>query len=107
MNENKVVAARVNQELFDWLEKKASSKNIKVSDLIRQALTVFREIDSIPEEMQFNNLLQVQGSKAAMLTYRLLHLFIDSQGADGKEMLLKAHQIAKGEFEKYKVDLIK
>jgi hypothetical protein len=62
------------------------------------------QTDSLPENMRFSDLLHVQASKAAIMTYRLLENLIQKTQGDGKEIIVKAGIAGLKEIAEWKLD---
>ena len=101
------ITARVDESLANWLKEHAEQKNCSVNDLIKESIFLYKQLYCAPDNMKFSNLLQVQGAKAAIMTYRLLEQFIRTTEEHGKEIIVAAGNHGLQEISKWKVDDIK
>ena len=103
MSENEAFGLRLNPELSGWIRKKARAEKCSTSDLIRKAILTFKQVEETPDDMRFSNLINIQASKATMLTYRLLEKFIKNPNMDGLELAKKAKTHGLKDIEKWKI----
>lgn len=98
------ITVRLDSEMVDWLKKKSKNENSNISDLVRESVLLLMKTDNVPENMKFSDLLNVQGSKASIMTYQLLAYFVShSLGKEeGKELIDKAGDYGKNEIEKWR-----
>lgn len=104
---NNSITIRLNAELLDWLKRKSKSNLTNINNVIRDALLLYKEFDSVPKEMQFSNLLHIQGAKAAMITFRLLKKYISDTHEGGEELVNFTLNNIKKEFDEYRIDTYK
>lgn len=107
MSEKEMIGVRIDSELSAWLKEKATSNNCKVSDLIREAILVFKQAETISEDMRFSDLINTKGAKAALMSYRLLEKFVQQISDNGKQIVLAASEQSMQDFAKWKVESCK
>ena len=106
MRENNVVSARISNELLDWLNNKAVSKNCKTSDLVREAILTYKKLEELPEDQKYSDILHTTAARTTIMTYRLLENFVASTYGDkGIVIRDEALESAKIDVEKYKIDI--
>lgn len=99
------IGLRVDTELADWLKEKAAAKNCNVSDLVREAIIVFKQLEDLPKDSKYSAMLNVKSSKAAYMTYRLLEKFIQhALPNDGNKIIVEATTTAKKEIDAWKIE---
>ena len=103
MTENNVITVRLDGKTNSWVKEKASSKNCKVSDIIREAVLAHKEFEELPANMQFSNLMLMQGAKSAMMAYRLLARFVAQTARGGGDIVRTAFNFTNTEFEQFRL----
>ncbi len=103
MAENNVVTTRLDSNLNSWLKEKANSKNCKVSEIIRDAILTYKNFEELPANMQFSELMLMQGAKSAMMAYRLLARFVAQTTKSGDEIVRTAFDFTNTEFEQFRI----
>jgi hypothetical protein len=81
----------------------AEQKNCSMSDLIKESILLYKQHCEIPENMQFSNLIHTQGAKAAIMTYRLLEMFIHKTEECSKEIVAEAGKQGLTDLAKWKI----
>ena len=102
MNENNVVSTRVNNELFACLDQQSAFTNRKISDLLRDAILLYKQQTELPEKMRFTNGFHIKADKTSILTYRLLESFIKNTQADVATVFNNARELAKRDFDAFR-----
>ncbi len=103
MSATESIAARIDGDLVAWLKDMAEQKNCTVNDLLKECILLYKQHSEIPENMQFSNLLHVQGAKASIMTYRLLEKFIYKTEKVSKEIIVEAGNQGLKEIDKWKI----
>ena len=104
MSDSGVIATRLDSDLFAWLKGMAKQKNCSLSDLVKESVLFYKQHCETPENMRFSNLINIQGAKAAMMTYRLLERFIHiTEKEVGKEIVDTAGEIGFKDIAKWKI----
>jgi hypothetical protein len=106
MANNEPISARIDPALATWLKEEARKRNCSLNDLIKEALLFFKEnqANDLRENMRFSDLLHVQASKAAIMTYRLLESLVQKTQSDSKEIITKAGMAGLKEIAEWKLD---
>lgn len=99
------ITVRLEQELSNWLKQKAAAKNCKVSDVVREAILKFQEMETLPEGNAFSPALHVSSSKASLMSYRLLERLTYALIENAQEIVEDAAKNSRQDIEKWKVDL--
>ena len=107
MANTELITARLDIFLANWLKDHAEQKNCTLNDLIKECILLYKQLQQIPDNMQFSSLLEIQGAKAAIMTYRLLERFIRTTQQQGKEIVVAAGNHALKEIYQWKIDHIK
>lgn len=103
-HKNDSITIRLDKELSDWLKQKAITKNCKVSDLVRESILKYKEMEIIPDDLVFLPSLHVKGSKAALMTYRLLERLTHELIENGGEVIEAARECSQHDIEKCKIN---
>ena len=99
-----VVTARIDKKLATWLREKAVSENCKINDVIKDAILAYKQFDELPKNMQFSELMLMQGAKSAMMAYRLLARFVVQAPNGGEGMVRAAFDFTNTEFEQFRIN---
>jgi hypothetical protein len=104
MTTTEIITTRISEYLSNWLKKHAEQKNCSVNDLIKECILAYKQLQEVPDSMRFSNLLEVHGAKAAIMTYRLLEVFIRTTQEQGKEIVVTAANHGLEEISKWKIN---
>ena len=72
MTNNDVTTIRLGENLLNWVKQKAEQEGDSVSDIIKEAVKLFKKMEDIPDDMRPTPALNAKGSKAAIMAYRLM-----------------------------------
>ena len=106
MADNDIITARVGEELADWVKQKAKKEGINISETVKEAIKLFKEMEDIPEDMRYSPTLHIQGSKASILTFRLVeklaYKLIDDEN-ELKNLLKKMEERSRKDIEEHRI----
>jgi hypothetical protein len=68
----KVVSARVREDLYNWLIDKSEQKDCSISEILNDIIARIKHLDNVPDNMLFSDLINIQASKASIMSYRLI-----------------------------------
>jgi Arc/MetJ-type ribon-helix-helix transcriptional regulator len=106
MADNDIITARLGEELTNWLKQKVKKEGNTVSEMVKKAVKLLKEMEDIPEDMRFSPMLQVQGAKASILTFRLIEKLAPKLIDDEKDLenlLTKMEKSSRKDIEEYRI----
>lgn len=102
MKKSKMFGVRLPKDLAQWIETKAKENHSTVSQTLIETLRFAKQQQEIPEAYRYSKILPVQGSKAAMMTYRLLENLVIEVSKNGKASIQKAFETAAKDIAEWK-----
>lgn len=104
MNNKDLIAIRLNAELLDWLKQKAKNNSSTVSNVIKEAIAMYKNLDDLPEELRFSKAFSAQADKTSILIYRLIESFIRHTNSDATDIVNTALEVARKDLAGFKVN---
>lgn len=98
-----MLGVRVDNELSEWIKNKANATDCSISDVIKNAILIYKKFEELPANMQFSELMLMQGAKSAMMAYRLLARFVAQTAKSGDEIVRTAFDFTNTEFEQFRI----
>lgn len=97
------ITVRLDTELLQWLKNKADVNGSNISDVIRETILICKELEEVPDDMRFSNLLNTQAAKTTILILRLIENFMIAPKGDDIKLKNKCIKDAQDDFEKFRI----